>query len=424
MNETSLARRQYEAMIAERTAELSPEKAKEEREALLDNPALKNYYSEPHKIFVTVEGEIVETLPCDRVILEYPHKDPDNPCQWQASQRGQVNLARTRNGDIWAFMDKGPIFHTEDLGRTWRWTPGSSATSSKDFTFTILHDDTFLVVGSTEGRRSLEIHRSLDLGDNWERTETLFPPPPHVLIGDDTPAATQLSNGTILFTVQCAPTDQWREGQGVLIYRSTDNGKTWSVRHLTWEANRIIPGEPEFPAYGPGVSPEGMIAGESHILELPGGRLLLTIRVQGLHDGPCWQDVTKTACFLDSDDGGRTWKNARPALDAEGRPVLVYGQCHAQSARLPDGRIVMVHDHRYPYPEEQTIARVSDDGGMTWNRHAYHLLLGSGYPAILVLEDGTILTVSGNGFSDEKGQPRTSRELWTCAAVRWKLPER
>lgn len=422
MSKTSLAMRQYAMIIAERTAGLSAEAAAKEREALLDNPALQNYYSEPDTIAVTLDGEIVETLPCERVAFEYPCKDEDDPSQWQPSVRGQINLARTQNGDIWAFTDTGPIFHSEDLGKSWQWTPGSSNTSSKDFTFTILQDDTFLVMGSTEGSRSLEVHRSTNLGETWERIATIDPPPPYVVIGDDTPATTQLSDGTILSTVQCAQNAEWSEGQGVLIYRSTDGGKTWAVRNIVWEANRVTPDGPEFPAFGPESDRPEMIAGESHILELPGGSLLQTIRVQGLHHGPTWENVTKTACFLDSADGGLTWQNARPALDAEGKPVLVYGECHGQSTRLPDGRIVMVHDHRYPYPEGQTIAHISEDNGNTWKRHAYHLILGSGYPAILSLEDGTILTVSGSGLTDEKATPLASRKLWTCVAVRWKLP--
>ena len=419
----SVALRQFEAMVAEQTRGLSDDEAARLRKKLMDNTALANYYSQEGKLFVTVGDEVVQTLTCERVALEYPRKDPDDPSHWQHDSRGQVNLARSRNGDLWAFMQDGPIFHSEDRGRSWTWTCGSSVTASKDFTFTILQDDTFLVVGSTEGNRSLLVHRSRDLGRTWECIATINPPAPYVVIQDDTPAMTQLSDGTILFTTQCAASTDWQEGRGHVVCRSTDHGMTWSVRQVTWEANRVTADEPEFLSYGRSSSQAGLICGESHILEVAGGKLLHTVRFQGLAEGP-WEKVSKTACFLDSEDGGLTWQNARPALDGEGNPVLERGQCHGWSGQLPDGRIVMVHDHRYPYPQGQAIARVSHDGGKTWDRRAYHLNLGSGYPAILVLEDATIVTVSGAALYDDVGKPRASRNLWRSVAVRWKLPPR
>ena len=58
----------------------------------------------------------------------------------------------------------------------------------------------------------------------------------------------------------------------------------------------------------------------------------------------------------------------------------------------------------------------------TWDRHAYHLMFGTDYPATLVLVDGTILTVSGAGLQTTQGKARTSQNLWTTVAVRCKLP--
>lgn len=125
----------------------------------------------------------------------------------------------------------------------------------------------------------------------------------------------------------------------------------------------------------------------------------------------------KNVFLADSSDSGATWENLRPLLDAEGRPVLVFGECHAQLVEIPDGRVVLVHDRRYPYDKTATIGRISDDGGKRWSRKAYHVSDGIGYAASIALEDGTIVTVTGNTRLDAQANPI---EPWSVQAVRWK----
>jgi hypothetical protein len=63
---------------------------------------------------------------------------------------------------------------------------------------------------------------------------------------------------------------------------------------------------------------------------------------------------------------------------------------------------------------------VSEDEGKTWGREVYRVSFGNGYPASVVLEDGTIVTVTGNSPFDsapEKGP-------YTAQAIRWNLPAR
>ena len=418
----SVTLRQFEAMIAERTRGMTPEDAAGLGDELMENSALRDYYSEEGKLFVTVAGEIVETLPCKRVALEYQRRDLDDPSHWQSAGRGQVNLAQTQDGDLWAFMKHGVIFHSSDAGRSWAWTPGSSGTESRDYTFTILQDDTFLVVGEAEEGRVQLAHRSEDRGRTWEKIATIPVPDPYVTAGDDTSGMTQLADGTILFTTQSANGPELPEGSGAPLYRSEDGGVNWSVSEVTWAANQVTNGDPPFPARGPEITPDRALSAEAHILERTDGSLLQATRWHVRRDGSPWERVHKTVCLLDSYDGGKTWTNARPALDAEGQPVLAIGQCHGQTAQLSDGRVVLVHDHRYPYSQGQTMAHVSGDGGQTWSERTYHLSLGHGYPAVLALADGTIVCVSGVGLLDDGAHALQSRDLWTSVAVRWKLP--
>lgn len=422
----SVALRQFESVISEVTRGLSDEETARITQALMANPILNDYYSQTGKLFVTDGDEVAGILPCERVAFEYPRKNPKDPSQWQNRARGQATMGRTRDGDLWAHMKGGPLFHSRNGGRTWTWSPGSSFTASDDFTFTVLDDDTFLVVGGAADQGSLMVHHSKDKGKTWGHIASIEAPSPYRVIGDDTPGMTQLSDGTIVFTTQAHTGQGPRRSLGHLLCRSQDAGKTWSLNEIAWKAHRVTRGRPEFPAHEEDPTVLRPLSGESHILELRPGRLLHTIRWQLVGtvevDISGWEDVSKTVCFLDSDDDGLTWKHARPTLDADGELVLVYGECHGQTAQMPDGRIVLVHDHRYPYGQGEIIAHVSSDEGRTWDRRAYHVSFGMGYPAIVALEDGTIVTVAGAALHDENGQPRTSRHLWTSVATRWRLP--
>jgi hypothetical protein len=104
-------------------------------------------------------------------------------------------------------------------------------------------------------------------------------------------------------------------------------------------------------------------------------------------------------------------------FDAEGRALLIFGECHGGLVELPDGRVVLVHDRRYPYDKMGSIGRISENGGKTWSRSAYHVSAGCGYPASVVLEDGTIVTVTGSTRYDTQPIPI---EPWSVEAVRWR----
>jgi hypothetical protein len=131
--------------------------------------------------------------------------------------------------------------------------------------------------------------------------------------------------------------------------------------------------------------------------------------------------VFKHVFLGESDDLGKTWKNFRPLLTSGGQALLGFGEAHGQLVQVPDGRVVLVHDCRYPYEQGENRARMSLDGGKTWEPEVYHLSFGHGYPSSVALPDGTIVTVTGSTPFTPSAQPVGG---WRAQAIRWRLPER
>ena len=120
-----------------------------------------------------------------------------------------------------------------------------------------------------------------------------------------------------------------------------------------------------------------------------------------------------------SPDGGLTWGDFGPIADAAGETLLIHGECNGELVCLPDGRVVLVHQRRYPGFESQIIGRVSEDGGRTWRRDEYRVNAGFGYPSSLALEGGTIITAVGQTFANPAGGDPV--EGFGAAVIRWRV---
>ena len=388
------------------------------------------------KLGVERNGKL-EFMPCQRIPLDYP----DQP------GRGEVCMGRTRNGEIYAAAgasvgaggDKAKpsqrLFKSSDGGRSWTSRPIDFAGVNSLVAFTVLADDTLLFAGSDlYGERDcICFHQSVDGGQTWEKAGVIAAEP-FEQIGEGFLSLTQLKDGTILF-----PVCRWNKApEGTHppfpqhVFRSTDGGATWQGGGGLKDADVTAEGDgPASRWPGSGGTFPGCF--ETHIIELADGKLLAVFRYSG-SPLPWHKDMIekwggksepdgigrffKHAFLGDSSDGGRTWENLRPLFDAEGKPLLVLGECHGQLVKLPDGRVVLVHDLRYPYVKQATIGRVSADGGKTWSRDVYHLSDGGGYAASAVLDDGTIVTVTGNTRTDPTAKPI---EPWSVQAVRWRV---
>jgi hypothetical protein len=149
-----------------------------------------------------------------------------------------------------------------------------------------------------------------------------------------------------------------------VVYRSDDNGQTWSPPTVVAKGTRTTR---DF--YEPG------------LVEVDDGHIVALHRVGRCQDGRhglFWQNETR--------DGGRMWTD----------PVetnITSGAC-PRLLKLSDGRILLTYGRRYePFG---LYARLSDDAGSTWSPTSWLLRAApdgnQGYSSSIELEPGRIFT--------------------------------
>ncbi len=341
------------------------------------------------------DGEIGE-LPAERVWLPWENKK-----NWYADPPPLLTV--TKDKKIYVQLNDGKVGITTDGGRTWK-VPD---TESEGWAVGVLKDGTLLRVLPGKVKGSLDLQGSNDEGKTWE--------PLGVLDGlGGAPQAgpiTELADESLIW-----PIGHPKPGVVHITYafRSSDGGKTWS------EGHPVCP------------------TGEPAITELQSGRLLAVVRnnlpprpdewAVFLKD-PAWrlwnqaygrlhfalESVEKNVLLADSDDGGVTWGNVRPG-------TRLLGEMHGGAVQLPDGRVVLIYVHRVPWIRGGERAKVSRDGGHTWEKELYYLNTTPavpGYSANCVLppelgdgKPGMILSLVGERRFG--GQPARMQ------AVRWR----
>lgn len=320
-------------------------------------------------VLVSVDGKVRE-LPAERVELPWR-----NSRDWYAEPAHRLVVGQDDN--IYVFACDGAILQTADGGRIWdsyevgrgfRGVPAAPGEVASEqvrgpmYSISVLRDGAFVNVAYDREENRLLVNRSEDAGNTWEIIGEI----PEVT-GFQPGAILELDDGTLVFPgawpADAAP-------HAVHVYRSVDRGKTWS-------AYPLAPG------------------GEPYVDQLKTGHLLAVVRHNvgappGLWDlyiknekywrpwiraagNPKLTSYKKNLILLDSYDGGMTWQNARDAT---------YGldEMHGMALELPDGRIVLFYVHRMPYLHGGERAKVSRDGGYTWDKELYHLNTTPGYP--------------------------------------------
>lgn len=364
----------------------------------------QTYYPDARLISVERDGKIINTLECQRIPLNYPG----------LVDRCDVNMGRDSHGTIWAAITGTPtntmeqLFSSKDGGRTWTSITMSPTLTYEFVAFTVLKNDTLLLAIRPE-KNTIKMYLSADEGKTWQESTSLTANP-YPYIGEGFLSLTQKSDGKILFPVCRYNENPYIDGVHGFIYSSTDGAASF-----------------------PNVRTSGEYWLESHILELKAGKLLLVTRYQrtrldsdtdasilalGGNISPTHDFTFKHLFLADSEDGGNTWKNFRPVKDKQNHFLIAYGQCHGQLIQLNDGRVVLLHDNRYEPEQRDVRARVSLDNGQTWESETYYISFGRGDPASVVLDDDTIVTVTGNWRYSPTGPVGNP----TAQVIRWKLP--
>ena len=378
------------------------------------------------EIKVTADGKFVRAIPAEFVPVPLGRGSP---------------IGMTDDGVLYAaFATEGPglestLLRSTDGGRSWSekwldWWQFFNHTVGRDSmefrfwdnrwamrnqSFGVLKNGALLWAFEQDAadlEKECYIIRSEDGGETWKDLIKLDKSP-FSSVGNCSNRMTELPDGTILWPQRLGwRVDEWEERREKLessgrpltaadftnsyVFRSTDEGYTWGDR-----------------------TPLPDWSFETTLLRLHSGKLIAAIRYQPLIDlDTPLAKFGKRVFLADSEDDGRTWGNFRPVRRTpDGEPDLALGECHGELSQLSDGTLVLTYDHRYPYEQQQVLARVSHDEGDTWTPEVYNLTrpggsvlgshekgVGGGYASSVVLEDDTIVTMTGAG-----------------ACVRWKV---
>jgi hypothetical protein len=397
-------------------------------------PAEYPFHQKVDELVVTNGDQVLRTLPCQRIAL-------DGAGRWGNDHvRGQ--LGRTSDGTLYAQVGgaygaywvvgqgRNVMFASSDEGRTWTRSDVDLAEGRIIGAFAVLGDDSFLAAATESTDERITFHRSADRGRTWEQVCALGPGPFRKVYLDGNLLV--LRDGTVLavlhYAVPAAEGEHFSLGLGVqYVQWSADGGRTWQggPDPALWapliDAKLFIgPSGPEARIPGPGGTFPGCY--ETGLAEGHDGQVLAALRFSG----PAWPwhqrlvkawgganadnvgRIFRQVMFSRSADAGRTWFAMQPFADADGNPVIVQQETNGQLLALPDGRLVLVHQRRFG--PMQLIARVSPDGGKTWSPDEYRLSAGFGYSGDLLLDDGTIVTVTGQSLGGGHG----------AAVIRWR----
>jgi len=390
------------------------------------------------RLAVTVNGKRIRTVPAQFVVVPFGRGAP---------------IGRTQDGVLYAgFSTEGPglesiLLASSDEGRTWRqrrldWWQFFDHTLARDSwgwlffdnrwalrsdAFGILRDGTLLWAfrqaadgcGDSGLEAECYVIRSRDGGGSWQGPFRVDKAP-FPSIGNASNRMTELTDGTVLWPQRLGASSTrqkeirqaaerslqpWTETPftASYVFRSTDGGRSWGER-----------------------TPLPDWSFETTLLRLHSGRLMAAIRYQPsfwsaemmeeqLHARPSLHEdgfqPSKRVYLADSEDAGHTWTRFRPVSRTLNGPTdLALGQAHGELSQLSDGTLILTTDHRYPRHEAQVLARISHDEGRTWSAEVYHLTraggsvvgssikgYGTGYASSVVLEDDTIVTMTGAG---------------------------
>jgi photosystem II stability/assembly factor-like uncharacterized protein len=195
------------------------------------------------------------------------------------------------------------------------------------------------------------VHRSSDLGKNWERSEEIA-----------LPAGSELKLNATWHVEPGRDSELWLGGDPGVLFRSDDGGKTW-------ELNRALLEHPTRERWQPGAG--GMC---THSIQLADGTMYVAISAAGA---------------FRSEDGGESWTPINKNVAAEFMPETYpeVGQCVHK---------LLLHPKRPERLWQQNHCGVyrSDDRGDNWERlDGNGLPTGFGFPLALDPDDPDVAYV-------------------------------
>lgn len=220
----------------------------------------------------------------------------------------------------------------------------------------------------------INVCRSTDGGETWSKPVDITPglysqsagkAPVQSMTAFATSGRIHTSDdGSMWFVLITRPGDEnWGTLSNYAV-RSTDGGRTW----------KALPAEVDNDA------------DESKIVELPGKKLLMSIRNRR-------QGYRK---FAESTNRGRTWST--PAASTTLPDPAINGDI----IRLPDGRLL--HSIADSHSERKNVSLfISDDNAATWKKIAEICPSGSAYSALTLIDGNTIGVVSEENSSENHG---------------------
>ncbi len=308
-------------------------------------------------------------------------------------------------------MEQTRLFRSRDGGKTWS-QPEKLDLLGREPYLTVLKDGTIFITGhllaqdvrNEWGYTTGFLHRSTDGGRTWQSTRAESEQLKPKASNHTTRNVLQLTDGTLLLGVD------YDGGDGpFLIWRSTDNGKTWD------KTQKCQPKDFH--------SKYGFFGGETWLWQAKSGKVWALVRVDSnelpIKDRPikAGNDQADHFILFSSADGAKTFDRIRDFGD--------YGEMYMSLLRLHDQRLLLTFTVRDLHPPlgVRALLGVETADGFDFDFAHDRLMLdtrtpigkyqGGGFGPTVQLKDGTLVTSYSYRGADDK----THLEV-----MRWKPP--
>ncbi len=350
-----------------------------------------------------------KTITCERVALGEP--DDYKPCVARLPD-GELLLTafhqEKRDGN--KVMEQTLLFRSRDGGQSWSSAEKLPLLGREPY-LTVLPDGTIFITGHLLAQDTRNewgytcgfLHRSTDRGKTWESTRIESEAVKPNASNHSTRNVLRLSDGTLLLGV-----DYDGGGGPYLIWRSTDNGKTWNT------SQRCVPEEFK--------SQYGFFGGETWLWQSRSGKIWALVRVDSnefpMKNRPIRATNDQADHFIlwSSTDNAQTFQRIQDFGD--------YGEMYMSLVRLRDKRLLLtftVRDLRPPLGV-RALPAVETEDGFTVDFEQDRVMLdiktgsryqGGGFGPTVQLDDGTLVTSCSYRGEDGKTHLET---------IRWQLP--